>query len=236
MKDSTTIPNFVGINFIFLEYCKMMEILKFEFNPIAVNTYVVYDDTLQCVIIDAGCSNDCENKILQQTVTNYNLKPVKLICTHGHFDHVMGNNFVCNTYDINTLIHENELENITNATSYGLYFRVKVVQPPTSCCFLTDGDEITFGNSFLRVLFTPGHTQGGICLYNEPNKLLFSGDTLFKESIGRTDLPGGNYNVLAESLQKLMRLPDDTKVYCGHGEETTIGYEKIHNTFIVKIM
>jgi glyoxylase-like metal-dependent hydrolase (beta-lactamase superfamily II) len=213
-----------------------MKILKFEFNPIEVNTYAVYDETLQCVIIDAGCSNGYENDILQQAIAKHNLKPVKLICTHGHLDHIMGNNFVCNTYNINTFIHKNDLENVVNATAHSLYFNVDIIQPPTPSNFLDDGDEITFGNSSLKVFFTPGHTRGGICLYSEANKLLFSGDTLFKNSIGRTDLPGGNYDVLINSLQKLMKLPNDTKVYCGHGETTTIGSEKETNPFITEMI
>jgi len=214
----------------------MIKILKFEFNPIEVNTYVVYDETLQCVIIDAGCSNDYENEILQKAIAEHNLKPVKLICTHGHFDHIMGNSFVCKTYGINTFMHKNDLENVINATSHGSYFGVNIIQPPTPYNFVSDGDEVTFGNSSLKVLFTHGHTQGGICLYNESNQLLFSGDTLFKECVGRTDLPGGDYDVLVGSLQKLMLLPDDTKVYCGHGEETTIGYEKKANPFVIKMI
>lgn len=214
----------------------MIRILKFEFNPIEVNTYVVFDETLQCVIIDAGCSNGYENEILQNAIAEHNLVPQKLICTHGHFDHIMGNDFVCKTYNINTFMHENDLENVINATSYSAYFSVDIVQPPVPCDFLSDGDEIRFGNSALKVIFTAGHTRGGICLYSETEKILFSGDTLFKGSIGRTDLPGGDYDVLVESLQKLMRLPDDTKVYCGHGEETTIGYEKETNPFVVEIM
>ena len=214
----------------------MIKVLKFEFNPIDVNTYIVYDETLQCLIIDAGCSNDYENEILRKAIAEHNLKPVKLICTHGHFDHVMGNSFACKTYNINTFVHKNDLENVVNATSHSLYFNVDIVQPPTPCDFVADGDEITFGNSSLKVIFTPGHTRGGICLYSEPDKLLFSGDTLFKDSIGRTDLPGGDYNVLIDSLQKLMYLPDDTRVYCGHGEETTIGYEKNANPFVIEII
>lgn len=214
----------------------MMKILKFEFNPIGVNTYVVYDETLECVIIDAGCCNDYENNILQKAITERNLKPVKLICTHGHFDHVMGNSFICKTFNIKTFMHKNDLENVINAASHSLYFNVDMIQPPTPCDFVSDGDKITFGNSSLTVIFTPGHTRGGICLYSQSDKLLFSGDTLFKTSIGRTDLPGGDYEILVASLRKLMQLPNDTKVYCGHGEETTIENEKATNPFVTEII
>lgn len=213
-----------------------MKVLRFEFNPIEVNTYVVYDETLQCIIIDAGCSTNNENEILKNAIAKHNLKPVKLICTHGHFDHVMGNDFVCKTYKIKTFMHNGDLDNVVNAASHSAFFNVNMIQPPTPCDFVNDGDEITFGNSSFKVICTPGHTSGGICLYSQANNLLFSGDTLFKESIGRTDLPGGDYDILVNSLKKLMLLPENTKVYCGHGSETTIGYEKTENPFITEIM
>jgi glyoxylase-like metal-dependent hydrolase (beta-lactamase superfamily II) len=210
----------------------MIKILKFQFNPIEVNTYVVYDEIGECIIIDAGCSNAVENETLQNAIDKKNLKPTKLICTHGHFDHIMGNRFVCSAYKIETYINKNDLSNVEAAASHGFYFGVEIVPPPIPQNFLDDGDEIKFGNSSLTVIFTPGHTRGGICLYSAADKLLFSGDTLFADSIGRTDLPGGNYDVLMNSLQKLMQLPDDTNVFCGHGQETTIGYEKSTNPFI----
>ncbi|MDR3286669.1 MAG: MBL fold metallo-hydrolase [Prevotellaceae bacterium] len=214
----------------------MIKILEFQFNPIEVNTYIVYDETAECVIIDAGCCNESENKTLQKAITVNNLKPIKLISTHGHFDHIMGNSFVCETYKISTYINKNDLGDVERASSYGSYFDVNVVQPPAPQNFVNDGDEIKFGNSTLKIIFTPGHTRGGICLYSEPDKLLFSGDTLFAGSIGRTDLPGGDYDVLMNSIKKLMLLPDDTNVFCGHGPKTTIGCEKSTNPFITEMM
>ena len=212
----------------------MIKLLQFQFNPIQVNTYIVYDETNECVIIDAGCSNANENEVLRKTIAERNLTPTKLLCTHGHFDHIIGNAFVCETYKIETCAHKNDLDNFEQATSHGVFFGVDVMQPPTPQCFLNDGDEIKFGNSSLKVIFTPGHTLGGICLYSEVNELLFSGDTLFAGSIGRTDLPGGNYDVLMNSIEKLMSLPENTNVFCGHGPKTTIGYEKTTNPFILE--
>ena len=212
----------------------MIKLLQFQLNPIQVNTYIVYDETNECVIIDAGCSNVNENEILRKAIAERNLIPTKLLCTHGHFDHIMGNAFVCETYKIETCAHKNDLSNFEQAANHGVFFGVDVVQPPTPKCFLNDGDEIKFGNSSLKVIFTPGHTLGGICIYSEANELLFSGDTLFAGSIGRTDLPGGNYDVLMNSIEKLMLLPESTNVFCGHGPKTTIGYEKTTNPFILE--
>ncbi|MDR1347033.1 MAG: MBL fold metallo-hydrolase [Prevotellaceae bacterium] len=214
----------------------MIKLFELLFNPIEENTYIVYDETHECIIIDAGCSNADENKILQKTITDKNLKPTKLICTHGHFDHIMGNNFVCETYGIKTYIHKNEISNFERAASYGSYFGVNIVPPPIPDNFVSDGDEIKFGNSLLKVIFTPGHTRGGICLYSAADELLFSGDTLFAGSIGRTDLPGGDYDELMSSIKKLMQLPDSTNVFCGHGSKTSIGYEKMTNPFVTETL
>ncbi|MDR0421271.1 MAG: MBL fold metallo-hydrolase [Prevotellaceae bacterium] len=214
----------------------MIKLLKFLFNPIEVNTYLVYDETGECIIIDAGCFDENENKILQKAITDNNLKPKKLICTHGHFDHVMGNHFVCETYGIAAYIHKNELSNFERAISNSSYFGLSIMPPPVPDHFVDDGDEIKFGNSSLKVIFTPGHTGGGICLHSAADEMLFCGDTLFAESIGRTDLPGGNYDVLKDSIKKLIQLPESTAVFCGHGPRTTIGHEKLANPFVIEIM
>ncbi|MDR2126714.1 MAG: MBL fold metallo-hydrolase [Prevotellaceae bacterium] len=213
----------------------MIKLLELQFNPIEENTYIVYDETDECIIIDAGCSNEHENKILQKAIADKNLKVTKLVCTHGHFDHIMGNRFVCETYKIETYINKEELNNFERVTSYTSYFGINIVPPPMPHNFLNDGDEIKFGVSSLKVIATPGHTRGGICLYSAADKLLFSGDTLFAGSIGRTDLPGGDYNMLMNSIKKLMQLPEDTNVFCGHGTKTTIGYEKLTNPFITEM-
>jgi glyoxylase-like metal-dependent hydrolase (beta-lactamase superfamily II) len=210
----------------------MIKLLQRQFNPIEVNTYIAYDETGECVIIDAGCSNANENEILRKAIAEKNLNPTKLLCTHGHFDHIMGSAFVCDTYKIETYIHKNDLTEVERATDYGSYFGVDVMQPPIPRNFLNDGDEIKFGNSSLKVIFTPGHTHGGVCFYSEADELLISGDTLFAGSIGRTDLPGGDYDILMNSIEKLMCLPENTNVFCGHGPKTTIGYEKTTNPFI----
>ncbi|MDR0754943.1 MAG: MBL fold metallo-hydrolase [Prevotellaceae bacterium] len=213
----------------------MIKLLKFQFNQIEENTYLVYDETGECIIIDAGCSNAHENKILQKAISDNCLIPVKLICTHGHFDHIMGTRFVCETYKIETYIHKEELSNFEQASSYSSRFGINVVPPPIPHNFLNDGDEIKFGVSSFKVIFTPGHSRGGICLYSADARMLFSGDTLFAGSIGRTDLPGGDYDVLMNSIKKLMQLPENTRVFCGHGPQTTIAYEKLTNPFITEI-
>lgn len=209
-----------------------MEVRKLTFNPLQENTYIVFDDSKECVIIDPGCHNAGEKSYLKQYISELGLKPVALLNTHCHFDHVFGNNFVCDEYGIESWAHKDEIKNIARFEAGASLFGIYGENPRNPSKFLKDGDVFKFGNSELEAIHTPGHSPGALCFYSKTDKFLISGDTLFAESIGRTDLPDGDYDLIKNSLKKLMKLPEDTEVYCGHGPNTTIGSEKLYNPFI----
>ncbi len=211
----------------------MLKIHKHTFNPFQENTYIVSDETMQCVIIDPGCSSDKERGELQKTVEAFGLTPVKLLNTHCHIDHFPGNKFVCDTYNLLPEFHEVELIVMYEALKYQSYFGFELEASPEPKNFLKDGDEVKFGNTILKVLFTPGHSPGSLSFYNEAEKIIISGDVLFQGSVGRYDIPGADGSVLFETLTgKMMMLPDDVKVYSGHGPETFIGIERRNNPFL----
>jgi glyoxylase-like metal-dependent hydrolase (beta-lactamase superfamily II) len=213
-----------------------MEIKKLIFNPLQENTYIIYDATKECVIIDPGCQKPAEKNLLKQFITDSGLKPKILLNTHCHFDHIFGNNFVSNEYGIELWASEGELANIKRFKSSASLFGISDEQPCTPSHFLENGQIVKFGNSGLKVINTPGHSPGSVCFYSETENILIAGDTLFAGSIGRTDLPGGNYDEIKESLKTLIALPTETKVYCGHGSDTAIGREKFYNPFILEIL
>lgn len=211
----------------------MLTVKFFTFSPFSENTYVLHDETHECVIIDAGCYTTQEQAILRDYITEKKLKPVMLLCTHAHIDHITGNRFVFDTYGLKPILHKNDMfaleaqERVCH--TYGLNYDPS----PMPDKFLNEGDELTFGNTKLKVLFVPGHSPGHVAFYVKENKLVVNGDVLFKGTVGRTDLPGSNYEDLEKSIKtQLYTLPDDTTVYSGHGPVTNIGYEKTHNMFI----
>jgi len=206
---------------------------NFVFNPLSVNTYLIFDETKECVIIDAACFSKKEETELTNFISKNQLVPVKILNTHGHFDHLFGLNFVTKTYQIPSFLHKNDLEYLNSAQTYASMFGFSISQllPPTN--FFEENQIIRFGNSELKVLHTPGHSQGCVCFYFEKENSLFAGDTLFFNSVGRTDLPGGNFEQLKKSIQtKLFTLPENTTVYSGHGEKTFIEREKKFNSFL----
>ena len=212
-----------------------MKIKAFIFNPFQENTYVIYDETKECVIIDPGCYTSNEKDILKKFIINNKLNPVKLINTHCHIDHVLGNKFISDQWNIDLYIHKSDLpilENTENIAS--MYGFEDYKNSPYPKYFLKQNDMLNFGRSSFKILFTPGHAPGHICLYNKANNLLISGDLIFQRSIGRTDLPGGDYNTLINSISKqILPLPNETKIFCGHGPSSTLGSEKQHNPFLV---
>ena len=211
----------------------MIQIKTFYFNDLRECTYVLWDETGECVIIDPGCHSDSEKDRLMKFIDNENLKPVKLLNTHGHFDHIMGNAFVSAQWGLKTYIHIEDKPHLERAVKYSEMFGYTVEQPPLDTIDLNEGDLISFGNSHLAVMETPGHTRGGVSFYNDQDKIVITGDALFAGSIGRTDLPGGDYDQLMSSLlEKLVKLGDDYKVYPGHGPMTTIGQELASNPFL----
>ena len=211
----------------------MITIKKFTFNPVQENTFVVYDETGECAIVDAGCYYPNERKELDDFITDQQLKPVRLINTHCHFDHIMGITHCRTKYQLQFETHPDEAVLVEQAGEHGDLFGIPMdtVDPPDA--FFTEGDRINFGNSYLQVIGAPGHSPGGVVFYNEEQKILIAGDVLFYGSIGRTDLPGGSFERLVGNIKtKLLSLPEDTKVFCGHGTETTIGFEKKNNPFL----
>ena len=211
----------------------MLKVHKHTFNPFQENTYIIEDETKECVIIDPGCSTDKERNQLLQTIQAHGLKPVKLLNTHCHIDHFPGNKFVCDTFNLLPEFHETELQVMYAALDYQTLFGFKLEASPEPVNYLKDGDEVKFGTTILKVLFVPGHSPGHIAFYNEAEKIIVSGDVLFQGSVGRYDLPGASGKVLFETIiTKLMTLPDDVKVYSGHGPETFIGIERRNNPFL----
>jgi glyoxylase-like metal-dependent hydrolase (beta-lactamase superfamily II) len=209
----------------------MLQVLKFTFNPFQENTYLLFTKTGDCAIIDPGCYDKREEDLLHQTIEEKGLNPVLLLNTHCHIDHVFGNEFVHKTYGLDPVIHHKEeivLASVPRvAEMYGLNYT------PSPKPKFYDGEEIILGEERLNILFVPGHSPGHVAFYSKKHELLLSGDVLFKQSIGRTDLPGGSMNILMQSIaEKLLPLPEETKVYAGHMEDTTIGEEKRFNPFL----
>lgn len=213
----------------------MTQIKTFVFNPFQENTFVVYDETKECVIIDSGCHSEVEQKQLTDFIDNNGLKPKYAINTHGHIDHVLGSAFVKSHFKIDIMGHPEDLHLMQSAVNLGLMYGISIDDVPTIDININDGDIINFGNSQLEVIHTPGHSLGGVCLLCREGGFVISGDTLFNGSIGRTDLPGGNYDQLISSIKtKLLSLNGDYQVYPGHGEPTTISWEKNNNPFLSK--
>ena len=211
----------------------MIEIQCFTFNPFQENTYILYDKTKECIIIDPGCFNESEESQLTNFVKEQSLKPVRLINTHCHIDHIVGNAFVSKTYDLDLEANELEIPVLASTEMQGKYFGFEINKSPEIKKFIKEGDIIKFGESSLKTIFTPGHCPGELSFYNDAQKFIIGGDVLFQMSIGRTDLPGGDYNTLIKSIkEKFFTLGDDYVVYSGHGPSTNIGFEKEHNPFL----
>jgi glyoxylase-like metal-dependent hydrolase (beta-lactamase superfamily II) len=209
-----------------------MKIKKFTFNTFQENTYVI-ESMNNCIIVDPGCSNKEEEETLSNYIKSENLEPIELINTHCHIDHIFGNNFISKKYNLKPKIHELDLPLLENAGLIAKSYGISLEQPDTDVTFIEEGDIIKLGNTNWEIIFTPGHAPGHICLLDKKNKKIISGDVLFNMSIGRTDLPLCNHDDLINSIKnKLLVLDDDTEVFCGHGQNTTIGFEKKHNPFL----
>lgn len=212
----------------------MIQIHKLTYNPFQENTYILSDDTNECVIIDPGCFFKEEKEHFSNYIKEKGLKPVKLWNTHCHLDHIFGNNFVAQEYGLELGMHELDLPTLQGAEiAAKLYGFPQFELSPDPAYFINEGDQVAFGTSTLEVIFGPGHAPGHIAFYSPDQKFVINGDILFKGSYGRYDLPGGNFDVLKESItQKMFKLPDETVVFAGHGPETTIGEEKKSNPIL----
>jgi glyoxylase-like metal-dependent hydrolase (beta-lactamase superfamily II) len=209
-----------------------MHIHRFTFNPFQENTYLLSDETGACAIVDPGCHNASEQSALTDYIAENKLEPVLLLNTHCHIDHVMGNAFVARRFGLSPRIHPLESTILSSAVQVGLAFGITVEPSPDAVDILTPGSTISFGKTTLEILFAPGHSPGSVCFHHAASGQLVGGDVIFRHSIGRTDLPGGDYETLISSIREtLFKLPDTTVIHPGHGDSTTIGHEKKNNPF-----
>lgn len=211
----------------------MIQVKKLILNPFQENTFVVYDQTGEAVIIDPGCYSPQDVDEVKWFVDANGITIKHLILTHGHIDHILGIDSLRDLYNVKCLAHADDLPLIDNSPVHGLMFGISIDKAPKIDEFIKDGDTISFGKSTIEVIHTPGHSKGGVCLLFRDEKILFTGDTLFNGSIGRTDLQGGNYETLISSIKnKILPLRADTVVYPGHGDPTTVEFENKHNSFL----
>lgn len=212
----------------------MSHVVVFTFNDFSENTYLIHDNTKQCIIIDPGNNSPTEDKTLSDYIEANNLTPVRLLNTHCHLDHVFGNKYVADTYKLDLEIHEGEIPVLESTPQVCAMYGIPYLNPsPKASKFLKPGEQIKFGETSLSIHFTPGHSPASVSFYNQAEGYIIGGDVLFQGSIGRTDLPGGNFDTLIQSISDtFMILPDDTRVYSGHGPMTTVGHEREHNPFL----
>lgn len=211
----------------------MLQIQAFTFNPVQENTYLLFNDSKECIIIDPGCYFDDEKEVLQSFIKNNELLPRLLLNTHCHLDHIFGNKFVSENFKLKLHIHPLEKKVLEYGPTSGLMYNLPFDNYTGDLIYLNDKEKIVLGNDELEVLFTPGHSPGSVCFYCAKQHFIIGGDVLFQQSIGRTDLPGGSHETLIQSIRtKLLVLPDETKVFSGHGPDTTIGEEKRLNPFL----
>lgn len=212
----------------------MLQIETFVFNPYQENTYVLSDsETKECVIVDPGMHNHLEEEELREFVESNGLKPVALLNTHCHIDHVLGNHFVFAEWGLLPQFHEQELPVLISVQNYAPQMGIRYEPSPIGEVFLEDGHSVRVGEYELQAIFAPGHSPAHLCYYIPTEDMLVGGDVLFRNSIGRTDLPGGDHDTLLRSIQtRIYTLPDETIVYPGHGPSTTVGFEKATNPFV----
>ncbi len=211
----------------------MLKVKSFVFSPIQENTYLLYNEFNACAIIDPGCYFPEEQDELKSFITQSGLKPLMLLNTHCHLDHVFGNKFVAEAFGLRLQIHEKEKAMLDLAPASGLMYNMPFDNYTGELSFLKEGDKIKLGEDELQVIEAPGHSPGHVCFYCAGQNFIISGDVLFNRSIGRTDLPGGDHESLLINIrEKLFVLPDETVVYSGHGPATTIGEEKRENPFL----
>ena len=210
----------------------MLKVKTLTFNPAQENTYILFNDRNKAIIIDPGCYYSAEQETLKDFIKDTQLEPVWLLNTHCHLDHVCGNLFTADTWGLELHIPSGEEQVLANAPLHGDKWGMPFKNYDGPVHFLHEGGTISLGEDTLKIILAPGHSPASMCFYAEKEKFVIGGDVLFHESIGRTDLPGGNHETLLRSIrEQLFVLPDDVTVFPGHGQSTTIGYEKQHNPF-----
>ncbi len=215
----------------------MLNVISYTFNPVSENTYVLYNEQKECCIIDPGCYFPAEREELKTGIEKTGLKPVLLLNTHCHLDHVFGNKFVHDTWGLDLHLHPLEKKLLDFAPISGEQWGLPFDPYEGDLVYLEPGKSIMIGRDELEVRFTPGHSPGSVSFYHsgasEVEGFVIGGDVLFNLGIGRTDLPGGDFNLLVNSIQtQFFTLPDATRVYSGHGQVTTVGFEKMNNPFV----
>ncbi|MDR1675418.1 MAG: MBL fold metallo-hydrolase [Tannerella sp.] len=212
----------------------MITVRTFTFNPVAVNTCVLHDETGEAVLVDCGCVTPAEERLLSDYISAHRLTVKRLLCTHLHFDHVLGNRFAERTYGVRPEAHRNDTVQLPPPEAQIRFMRIPLpVEFAEIEHFLVDGETIAFGHSELKALHTPGHSPGSLCFHAPQDGFVLAGDVLFQGGIGRTDLWGGDCHTLLASIREcLLTLPEHTAVYPGHGNPTTIRFEKQYNPFL----
>jgi glyoxylase-like metal-dependent hydrolase (beta-lactamase superfamily II) len=211
----------------------MIQIKSFPFNPFQMNTYLLWDETGEAIVIDAGMLENHEKETFLSTLQTENLKLVANYHTHCHIDHIAGDDFIRDEFDLLPIIQPEGEFLLERAKEQAMIFGFQMGDVVKPGSYIHEGEPVKFGNSELEVLYTPGHADGSICFYSATDKFVVVGDVLFRDGIGRTDLPSGNFDLLAENIrEKLYTLPDDVVVYSGHGPSTTIGHEKQRNPYV----
>ncbi|SHF66990.1 Glyoxylase, beta-lactamase superfamily II [Mariniphaga anaerophila] len=212
----------------------MLKIEKFVVNPLQENSFVISDETGECIFVDPGFYFEVEHDEVRDYISDNHLKPVMIANTHCHFDHIMGVEFIRKEYDVPFYAHPDDAFWVEKALEQGQMFGFAMAQVDAPDFFFKMAEPLKFGNTELEIIHVPGHSPGHVVFYSKKENVLIAGDVLFHGSIGRTDLPGGNHQALVSGIKnKLFALPDETHVFCGHGPETTIGFEKTSNPFLM---
>ncbi|MEX0596535.1 MAG: MBL fold metallo-hydrolase, partial [Candidatus Paceibacterota bacterium] len=210
----------------------MLNIQSFTFNPFQENTYLIYNDSKDCIIIDPGMYSASEQIEFDDFINQNALNPVQLINTHCHIDHIFGNKYCVDKYQLGLCIHKNEIPVLDSGNNTARIYGLNYDESPLASQFIVENGIIELGDETLNILYTPGHSPGSLSFHSSKDGFVIAGDALFYESIGRTDLPGGDYDTLIRSIKtQLLSLPDDTIVYSGHGPKTSVGHEKTRNPF-----
>jgi len=213
----------------------MLQVKRLILNPFQENTYIIYDQSGDAIIVDPGCYDKSDFDEVKWFIDSNDLKVKSLILTHGHIDHILGIDKLKELYSVTCIAHADDIPLIETSPKHGLMFGLSLDKAPTIDAFIKDGDKISLGKSTIEVIHTPGHSMGGVCFLLPEEKMLFTGDTLFNGSIGRTDLLGGSYETLIQSItNRIIPLGDDIKIYPGHGDSSTIGFERKNNPFLQK--
>ena len=210
-----------------------MEIKTFHFNPLMVNTYILSDETKEAVIVDPGNCRFYEDAQIREYVADNKLEIKYIINTHPHLDHIAGNPWCKTEYGAEILLHEEGMKEYNRAYAYATVFGFEIADMPAPDRHIQEGEILTFGNQKLKVLYTPGHCAGSVSLYHVENQIVFTGDLIFEQSVGRSDLPTGNGVQLIQSIrEKILTLPDETTILSGHGDPTTVGHERKGNPYL----